>query len=450
MPVEIKARELHGKMLLALCAAEAGFAVVIGRQKVLREQLHNFPAGLYLDKSVAVSKERWFKRFRNLGNRVVAWDEEGLVIHEEQYLKSRISERALALTDLFFAWGAAQRDILANAFVDREQMFVLAGNPRFDLLRVELRGLYSDAAERLRDRYGHIILINTNFGFYNHFKGAAEAKRIFSQSSSHADERFIDNWIDYQEKLFHAFAAVLPWLGERFSQHTIIVRPHPSENEERWQVEAGRVANVRVVKEGSVIEWIMASDVMVHSNCTTGIEAYLLGVPPIAYRPVTSEIYETFLPNALSKSVYSFDSFKACMSELLSSDEAAPDWLANDEKQKICSAYISGTSGQLASDCIVENLTALVDSSGQWKADQSLSRRFQVLLNQLRTTKDFLLRWKSVYRRAERYDRLKFPHLQLRELEEIGQRFTDLTGRFDDIAVSEFTKECFMLRRISR
>ena len=54
LPVEIKARELHGKVLLALAAAEAGFKVVIGRQKELRYRLHKYPPGLYRAKSVAV------------------------------------------------------------------------------------------------------------------------------------------------------------------------------------------------------------------------------------------------------------------------------------------------------------------------------------------------------------------------------------------------------------
>ena len=41
------------------------------------------------------------------------------------------------------------------------------GNPRFDLLRPELRGLYDDEVAKLRTRFGRFILINGNFANVN-------------------------------------------------------------------------------------------------------------------------------------------------------------------------------------------------------------------------------------------------------------------------------------------
>ena len=152
IPVEIKVRELHGKLLLAMFAAEAGLKVIFGRQKELRKRLSSLPPGIYLDKSVAVSKERWFERFRNLGNTVLAWDEEGLVIQEEQYVKSRFSKKSFQQVDLFFSWGQAQRDILTREVTEDKHKILLAGNPRFDMLRPELRQFYALAA---KDTHGY-------------------------------------------------------------------------------------------------------------------------------------------------------------------------------------------------------------------------------------------------------------------------------------------------------
>ena len=50
------------------------------------------------------------------------------------------------------------------------------GNPRFDLLRPELRSYFADDVADLRHRYGRYILVNSNFGRLNHL---LPAQRIF-------------------------------------------------------------------------------------------------------------------------------------------------------------------------------------------------------------------------------------------------------------------------------
>ncbi len=357
LPIEIKVRELHGKLLLALAAAESGFRVIIGRQKELRKHLPNLPPGIYLDKSITVSKERWFKRFRNLGNIMLACDEEGLVVHEDQYLKSRVSRKSFDQVELFFSWGQVQHDILAGAELPDSDKVLLAGNPRFDMLRPELRSFYSDAANQLTDKYGKIILINTNFGFFNHFKGVNEGKRIFLKSSSHEGEAFIDEWINYQEELFSYFVDAIRWLSQRFPEFTVVVRAHPSENEDEWRDQVGNLENVVVSKKGSVLEWIAASKIVVHSNCTTGIEAFMMDIPALAYRPVQSSVYETYLPNAVSENVFTFSEFQEITQDILQNDNGKTFRDDHQRAEKEASRYISHIHGDLAVDYIVAQIT---------------------------------------------------------------------------------------------
>ena len=72
LPIETKVRELYGKALLALYAAEAGMEVVLGDQRVISQSLHRLPVGIYLDKSISRTKSRHFARLRNLGFRLAA------------------------------------------------------------------------------------------------------------------------------------------------------------------------------------------------------------------------------------------------------------------------------------------------------------------------------------------------------------------------------------------
>ena len=62
VPVEIKHREMLSRLFLGCCAAEAGFAVVIGRHSELERYLDAFPAGLFFDKCLSMSKKHSYDR----------------------------------------------------------------------------------------------------------------------------------------------------------------------------------------------------------------------------------------------------------------------------------------------------------------------------------------------------------------------------------------------------
>ncbi|WP_257144320.1 hypothetical protein [Bacillus pseudomycoides] len=65
-----------------------------------------------------------------------------------------------------------------------------------------------------------------------------------------------------------------------------------------------------VAHDGNVVMWILASKVVIHNRCTTGIEALLLDKPVIAYMPINYEKEKKYLPNAVTyKSVNSSEVF---------------------------------------------------------------------------------------------------------------------------------------------
>ena len=66
-------------------------------------------------------------------------------------------------------------------------------------------------------------------------------------------------------------------LSQQHRDHQIIIRPHPSESHDPWRQLAAELPNVSVVYEGNVAEWLLAAELLIHNNCTTGVEAYLLG-----------------------------------------------------------------------------------------------------------------------------------------------------------------------------
>ena len=48
---------------------------------------------------------------------------------------------------------------------------------------------------------------------------------------------------------------------------------------------------VKVTNEGDVVPGLMTTDAVFHNGCTTSVEAYVMGVPTISYRPKINEGY---------------------------------------------------------------------------------------------------------------------------------------------------------------
>jgi hypothetical protein len=107
----------------------------------------------------------------------------------------------------------------------------------------------------------------------------------------------------HQQVIFDAFRELVPLLSERFPDHAIVVRPHPSERDAPWEQAARGRPSVRVVREGNAIPWLMACRVLVHNGCTTAVEGAVLDTPTVSYQPVQSDRFDFPLPNAVAAGV---------------------------------------------------------------------------------------------------------------------------------------------------
>ena len=441
LPIETKVREYHGKLLLSLLAAERGFQVILGGQRNIRKIVHSFARGTYIDKSVASTKKKWMRWCKKLGLTVVAWDEEGLVYFDDGiYSELRLCEEVLGETALFFTWGDAQYETILSHFPEEKNRLVSVGNPRFDMMRPEIREFYSSAALKLKERYGPILLINTNFGFCNHYHGMeAERKRLQTYPIAASRPGFFDGWIEAQEKIFFHFKKMVPRLREAFPRHSIIIRPHPSEDHSTWNKLIENLPHCYVNGEGNVHEWIYASDVLVHFNCTTAIEAYLLGVPAIAFQPESIGHYEQKLPNALSLKAHDIDELVTLVGKAVSKDIGKFFFNQDLERTAIAKKFISSIDGSLASERIVEALWANHVVPEQ---ECCLGQKYQRFMRYLWLTAK---RLKEGRGGMDAYDYQKFPGLTQKEICTDIKQFQTILHKFSKIEVKPLQKDCFLI-----
>ncbi len=443
LPVEVKVREFHAKVLQAVVAAEHGFDVVLGEQNALQRGLDLLPRGIVIDKSVDRSKAPIFRRAVSFGDRLASWCEEGLVYRDrDTYLHERVHLESLAQVDRFFAWGDVQQaDILRKA-PDAASKILVTGHPRFDLLRPDVRAVHDPDVADLRRRFGRYILVATNFSRFNHFMGYdfwIEALQRRGTIATPEQLAFFHRWRDYIEVLYRAFVAVIPVLRRAFPDHTIVVRPHPSENHERWRQEAAWLDRVAVVFEGSAIPWIAGCDAMIHNSCTTGVEAYLLHRPTIAYRPVTDEVLDSHLPHALSEQAATGDDLVARITAALAGNARVPSGAAAEAAR-----YIAAIDGPLAAERVVSGLAALNIAPHDYRPGARVYAR--VAFDRVReTVAPLVRRWRMGSGYAA-YGKQKFPGIALGEVTEFVARLDAVTGRFGDVRVTPLpVPSCFRI-----
>lgn len=440
LPVETKAREFHGKLLLTFQLLARGHPVLLGEQWRLWELCDLFTPGIFVDKSVAATHRQWIQRCRAMGHLVVSWDEEGLVFFDAwMYRRLRIDPRSFAGIERFFAWGEAQQQAICEEYPHFREKIVLCGNPRFDLLRPEWRGFYQPAVDRLQQRFGPMILINTNFAFYNHYKSEDELRRTLQQYPLAQEPGYMEGWIAMHRHAHESFRAMVPELARRYPRHTVVVRPHPSERHEPWLELARQHPKIHVDASGNVHEWILAADAVIHFNCTTAVEAFLLDVPAIAYRPAQYPRYENPLPNELSVNVFSLDELWTALEQRASFRQQGRLW--TDGQKAVAARHVAALTGPTAAERIAGEISALAGRMVR-KPRKNLWRP---LAPTRRAWRRILQTWRAWRRPTDGYLTQKLPGIAAEEIQEGLGRLQPLSGTTLAWQIRPVTTNCHLI-----
>jgi len=439
VPVENQVRELDPKLLVACAAAERGFRVFLGSRTRIDFRIASFPRGFYLAKGMTPKSAKMFRIMRRIGHEIAALDEEGLVYHSAaEYYSRRVSDETLQLVTTLFAWGDAGAELLRDRLAGSGTPVRVTGNPRIDLLRPELRGYFAADAARIRARYGPFVLINTNFSKVNAYfpkmnllvpPDRTDHPAELGAAGIGLPREFAEGLAAHKSALFEHFRAMIPALHAAFPGHRLVVRPHPSENRAPWQAIVSDLERADVIHEGNVIAWLEASSALIHNGCTTGIEAFCLGKPAIAYRPVSREPFDLELPNSLSRQCYDFESLRETLAGVL--DEKL-DTDPSEVQQSLVEHHIAARDGELAADRIVD---ALAERAAEQTPLPSAASRLRGRL--AATTRSLVKRHVKArvpqHRNNPAYQRNRYQGVSEHELEQRIARLGACLNRFDGL-----------------
>jgi surface carbohydrate biosynthesis protein len=443
--MEVKARELEGRSLLAFRAALAGHQVFIGKAQQILDGVSAgiLPSGVCVEKSISAAKEGRLKSRLEQGHRLVCQDEESGLLSDsyERFLDIRSSINTVAMTEAVFCWGEHDAKAWRIRYPHAAQKIYTTGSPRVDLWRPDFSPFFTSQVRTLKEQYGPYILVASNFALANgilsleeRVKRGWESGRITSAS----DERKLRSSFEDDVRMFQEFVKLLCELSKRSLGVKYIVRPHPAERIEPWQEALKGCDNVHVVFAGGISQWVRGCLAVLHNGCTTALESYVSGVPALAYVPFESERNRD-IPNRLSIRRATVDDIANDV-ELLSKGGKLTS--ESPEANDLIRCRLANATGELAVTRIVRVLGETSDFSSPpfvfWKAQVfGLSLFIRSL-------------WRrNVRRRFIKADH-KFPGLQLRELVDIRDRLALCDSEYSRCKVRHVYGDVFLIEAMER
>jgi len=441
IPIEILNRELDGTLLVGLELAKRGLPTLFGERMVTQYVKKNDHPVIYVDieqyapmNSVVLAR----------GGRVLNINAEGLAflcdtkfISIFEHIKDNVSDICL--------WGDKQLSIVKEHLPqDMADVLKVTGYPSFDLASERFISYYRND-EIITEHGEDYILINANFGIYNHAMGLGNYLNMIQKMAEwdvYKDPEYL-KWLekqaDYQEQVVEGFLEMVHQLTKAFPERHIIVRPHPTEDNGLYERALRQHHNVFVTNQGGAREWIASASHVIHHDCTTSMEALMMGKPVIQYRPVYDQEYNDPLLASIGSEAETVDLVIECIRA-----GSMPDELRREQLGKLA-PYISNINkpaSQVIADIAFgyassEQETWIPEPLGLWDSFKCWRKHLSKVLRSKQPGHN----GKKVS-----YALNKFPRLPLAEVQERVDKMCALDSSLPKVKVDQLALNTFLMQ----
>ena len=379
--MEIKARELEGRTLLALAAAERGHHVLVGDVERYLDA-GALPPGVFHDKDLTptAKKVRRLTAYRAAGHRITSQDEEHWLALPTFDVPAtrRFAAATLELADASFAWGEHEADALRARYPEHAERIVVSGSPRVDLWRPELAGVHARHALPVpADR--PVVLFPSNHSAVldvNPFWIRIRDKRDRFEGP---DDPFEFDRYAYTGDKLRSLGAMVRAVRRVAAAHAdalVVVRPHPIEIDGAWEDLLGQIDGVLITRSASLQAWVRRAAVVVQNECTSGYEAAVAGVPVVSFHD--GDVFADHPVNAVGRRASDLDTAVGLVDRALGGSTA--DWMP-PEGGTVLRRRLAALAGPLAADRTVDRWEALAAApTTPLRTSTVLAARRRVLL----------------------------------------------------------------------
>jgi hypothetical protein len=202
-----------------------------------------------------------------------------------------------------------------------------------------------------------------------------------------------------------------------------------------------------VTNEGNVVPWLMGTDVVIHNGCTTGVEAYVMGIPAVSYRAKINEKYDLGfyrLPNLISHQCFDTQQLLDTLAMILNGELGAAN---GDERRALVNNYLAAQEGPLACERIVDVLVKIVEDRPYLPkpalVDLVLGRSFSYWRRAIKNIKKKF----DDKQAPPEFHRHRYPGISLQELIERISKIQRVLGDTTEISAKQISDQIFEIHR---
>ena len=424
LPIEVKARELKSKLLIASHILDYKMPVLIGHDVEINNS-SSIKNSTFLLKSAATFENDLVEKLKSRRNSIAALDEEGIIppIHDPS-LNTRFSASLMLLLERYYINGELELNLIKSAYAGSK--LIKTGNPRFDLLKAIYSDLFLDEKKWIESVAAgrDVILIASRFGDVNchedldFFNLLRKGGYIYDELS----ESYFLNHYNHSKRIFDLFSELPEYLAINNPEKLIVVRPHPSENKKFW-TQKNLPDNCLVTSHGDIAAWLHSGVTLVHNGCTTAVEAAFRGNRIVSFKPHTDVRYDNTDSDNLGNVCTSFEEVDSVINQKI---EVFPSY----------EHIIYNTHEIDASKMIAESLVAMSGSAMKFK-----SLKYPLIFRIKRSLRKKVERVMS----RETYTKSKFPGLTSQEIQLILGSIYGSRGQSVNFAIQEVGCNSFLI-----
>lgn len=255
------------------------------------------------------------REYRRAGAVVLIVDTEGAAGQSADDFVQLLARNGLAAdVDGYCVWGERQLAGFLKSGLLPGHKVRATGCPRYDIAAPRWR-----AALGVPDIRPGFVLINTNLaGVSPRFsRGVADERAgliSMGLNPDHVDRRLRDETIARD-----GLIDLVRELAIGFPEIPFVLRPHPFESDAAYRVLCD-LPNFSIRQEGTSLEWLNAAALLIHLNCSTAVEAIMLGKEALSPQWLDTPAIHIDGPARVSWHMENVTAMKAAMESILSGD----------------------------------------------------------------------------------------------------------------------------------
>lgn len=346
-------RDLDSMILLAYHLANKDVDVYLTSMQDQEYEIASICPDYVLVNYVRPNNKSFLERIYRSGIKIGVLDTEGgaVIMDLEESLIYMIKNGAYTCVTDYFVWGKVQYNAIVNSKLIPSENIYITGTPRYDFCCEPWIKVYEHP-----NKNQNYILVNTNFPLiFPKFQTFEKEIETFNTLTNFSMSEIIKITNEFHSNWANLIESIIV-ISKKFDID-IIIRPHPFENELVYEKIFFNYKNVKIIKEGSVIPWLYYSNLLIHRDCSTAIEASFMNVLAVSIEyPILFENHRQEIPRQVSEKVTDVNELINITQKIIIKEKNFKNTELNKHIASNWYRAIDGNSSELISNIILQKL----------------------------------------------------------------------------------------------